>query len=295
MRESASAAAAGEHRAVAVLHAVAAGPRQVVREERVGVVLEGRVLAEQRVVPVRRCGGRRRRRARHRQRRRRGGGRPGSSAPAVESPAAIGAANVSSTPGPNSDGLSSRNCRLGAVNTSGFSVGNNCVATFHDVPAGRSKVTRAGPAIEASRPHQRRGHVDVRMGRVDAEIGAVDPVAEHAIAHPDGPVVAGDVPLVQVRPARRQRPPGPVGDDDVVDVLRELVKGVAARRGAAHADLQRPRRHLRKDHLHLHPPMLRLGERQAVLNRRVGPRAAAATVASNPINPKTATYPTRST
>ena len=65
----------------------------------------------------------------------------------------MGAANVSSMPGPNSEGLSSRNCRLGAVNTSGFPVGNNCVATFHDVPAGRSKVTRLG---RRSRP---RAHI----------------------------------------------------------------------------------------------------------------------------------------
>ena len=85
-------------------------------------------------------------------------------------------------------------CRLGAVNVNGSVVGNSCVPTFQFDPAGGTNVMRDRAAFETRRPHERRGHVQVRVRRVDGHVGAVGVVAEDLVDEPHGAVVPGDVP-----------------------------------------------------------------------------------------------------
>ena len=90
-----------------------------------------------------------------------------------------------------------------------------------------------GPRLERLRPHQRRRHVEVRLGGVDARVGAVDAIAEQAIAEADGAAVARDAPDVQVRPRRRQRPAGAVAE---LHARRRSSRTRAARSGRASCD-----------------------------------------------------------
>ena len=159
-----------------MLHAVAAGPRQVVGEKGVGAALECGKLAEDRqlfaddalgiggervgfgvgAVVVQRDAER--------------GGSPAAAAPAT--------LKVRSVWALNSDGLSIRYWRLGAVNVSGSLVGYSCVATRHWRPGRLLERDARRPVLEPARPHQRRRHVDVGVRGVDAQVGAVHAIAE---------------------------------------------------------------------------------------------------------------------
>ena len=112
------------------------------------------------------------------------------------------------------------------------------------------------PLEPAAREHQRGGNVDVRVHVVDAEIGAVGAIAEDLVGDDDGAVVAGDVPLMRIGTRRGDRLALAVGDRHVEDVLRELVERVTAGRGARHPQLQRAGRHVRESRFDLHPAML---------------------------------------
>ena len=72
-------------------------------------------------------------------------------------------------------------------------------------PRRRSEAHRRGPQLEAAGPHQRRRHVDVRVGAVDAEVGAVDSIAENPVGDAHRPMVLCHVPLMRVRTRHRQR------------------------------------------------------------------------------------------
>ena len=111
----------------------------------------------------------------------------------------------------------------------------------------------------------------MRLGRVDAGIGAVDAIGEHAIADADRAAMVLDPPDVQARPRRRQRPAGAVGNLHIEDVLRELVQRVAARRAAAHVDLDRIRGDVAEHDLDVHQVPYVVGEGQSVLDGRLGP------------------------
>ena len=104
---------------------------------------------------------------------------------------------------------------------------------------------------------------------VDGEIRAVDAIAVHLVAHCHAAAVSRDIPSVRVGPRRLY--PATVGADraDVVHVLREIMKRIAAGRRSAHPQLERARFEIRKRRLDLHPPMLGLGKREAVANRRI--------------------------
>ena len=102
-------------------------------------------------------------------------------------------------------------------------------------------------------------------------VGAVDAVGEQPIAHAHRAAVARDAPDVQVRPRRRQRPPGAVGDLQLEDVLGELVQRVAARRAAAHVDVERIGRDVAEDHLDVDDVPHVVGEGQAVVDGGLGP------------------------
>src|SRR5690606_18877660 len=92
------------------------------------------------------------------------------------------------------------------------------------------------------RPHERCGDVQVRVRVVDGRVRAVRAVCEKGVAHADGAVVARHVPLVYVRTRDLEGVAGAVRRDDVIDVFRELVERVAAGRGPAHPQLERPGR-----------------------------------------------------
>ena len=85
------------------------------------------------------------------------------------------------------------------------------------------------PVFETAGPHERGGHVDVRVGCVDREIRAVDAVAEHLVPQRDVAAVPAHGPPIRIRPRRLQL--APVGGEGVhvVDVLREIMERVAAR------------------------------------------------------------------
>ena len=170
-----SSAGAGERGAVAMLHAVAARPRQLDAEERVGVVLVGGnspkdvarfaddplgVLREGVELP-RRCP---------------------SWCSAMRNvgalPPPVGHGERPHREGAESVGLSIRYCSVGAVKTERVAPWEELRGHLPVVP-GRLHERDATPGDRTSpRPHQRRGHVDVRMRRVDAEVGAVDAIAE---------------------------------------------------------------------------------------------------------------------
>ena len=104
---------------------------------------------------------------------------------------------------------------------------------------------------------------------VHAEIGAVDAIAEEAIAQAHGAAVSARVPLVEVRLLERDRRPGGVLGAHVEHVLGELVQRIAARRRAAHADLERVGRDADEGHLDVHQVLDVIGERQPVFDRRL--------------------------
>ena len=79
--------------------------------------------------------------------------------------------------------------------------------------------------------------------------------------------VRGHRPAVRIGARRRQLAAAWIEDVDVVDVLREVVQRVAARRRSAHPQLERRLIEIVEIDLHLHPAVLRLGKREAVLDR----------------------------
>ena len=132
--------------------------------------------------------------------------------------------------GPNSDGLSIRYCRLGAVNSSGDDPACSCVATCHCAPGGCTNVTVAGRSSSPRAHMIAAGMLMCACVVSTAEIRAVDAVAVDLVLHRHAAAVAADGPPVRIRPRRRQLPA--VGGErvHVVDVLREVVQRVAARR-----------------------------------------------------------------
>ena len=108
---------------------------------------------------------------------------------------------------------------------------------------------------------------------IDAEISAVDAIAEDAVGDDDRAVVAGDVPLVQVRPRRRRaRCPCRRGRARRTRSSRTR----AARSGPATcgscAPAAGPAGTSRERHLHLHPVMLGRRKREAIAHRRLRQR-----------------------
>ncbi len=127
-------------------------------------------------------------------------------------------------------------------------------------PCGLIERHRHGPLVEATRPHNRRGHVDVRVRRVDREIRAVDAIAVHLVFHGGAAAVAARVPAVRIRSRGLDLTPVRRRDVHVVHVLGEVVQRVPARRRSAHPQLERARSEVWERRLDLHPVMLRLGE-----------------------------------
>ena len=127
----------------------------------------------------------------------------------------------------------------------------------------------------ARRAHERPAHehegrrcIDVRVARIDAEVRAVRAIAKHLVAHDHCAVVAGDIPLVQAGTARRQQAALAIGHLHVEHVLRELVERIAAGRHAAHPDFGRPCGQAGEAGLDLHPALLDGGKLHAVLEGR---------------------------
>ena len=102
------------------------------------------------------------------------------------------------------------------------------------------------PIVLAVRPHHRRRHVDVRVGLVDGEVRAVHAIAVDLVLHRDAAAMAADVPAVRIRPCRLDLARVRAERVHVVDVLREIVQRVAARRRSAHPQLERARADVRE-------------------------------------------------
>ena len=253
-----------DHRAVAMLHAVAAGIREVVRKKCVVARLVARVLAVDRpllandlldVLDV-----------------------------AVE--LGIGAGVMErEAEGARADGeLPHRDrtefrgavhqvlqVRRGELDAIGARRGAAGVQLRGDLPVhagGLFERKRDRTIVEAARPHERRRHVDVRVRLVDGEVRAVDAIAEHFVLHRHRGAMVRHAPAVRVGSHRRQLAPAVVSDVHVVDVFREIVERVAPGRRAAHAQLERAGAELGEGRLHLHPAVLRFGKRQAIPDRR---------------------------
>ena len=212
---------ARQDRAVAMLHAVAVRPRQVVGDERVGVAFERRIFSVNLA------------------------GFPddalGVGSEGVELCIRAGVVDDEADAGctwsvGNREGTKAERTELRRtvheVLQVGRREGERRVAGEElctNAPVGarrRLEAKRRGPHFKAARPHQCGRHVDVRMGAVDPEVGAVHAVAEDAVGHSHGTGMACDSPLVWTRLGCRQRHPGFVGDAHVEHVLDELVQRV---------------------------------------------------------------------
>ena len=99
-----------------------------------------------------------------------------------------------------------------------------------------------GPAIQALRPHEGRGHVDVGMARVHGEVRAVQTVTPHAIADVDGGRVFRHCPALRVRTTHDEGTSITSGGLQMSDAADEVVQRVSARGGPAHAQFQGRRR-----------------------------------------------------
>ena len=165
----------------------------------------------------------------------------------------------------SSIGLSTRYCRLAAVNVRGSAVGCSCVATFHC--AGASNVTRAARASSPRAHISDGGNIQVRVRRVDREMRSVEVIAEHLVADAHRAAMRRHIPLRRIRTLDAERPAGAVVDLHVVHIPRKFVDGVAPGRCARHHHLERARRHVGKRHLDLHPMMLRFGKTDVIRDR----------------------------
>ncbi len=133
--------------------------------------------------------------------------------------------------------------------------------------AGRRHETHANVMVgERGRPEEDRRGVDVRVGVVDGEVGAVDVVAEEAVA--DGDRVSGRHDTPDVGSEGLQCELCAVGRSgrEGEEVLGELVGRVAAWRRPAHAHLERLARLRGEARLDLHPAFLRGGEAEGVVD-----------------------------
>ena len=110
----------------------------------------------------------------------------------------------------------------------------------------------------------------MRVGPVDPAVGAVRPVGEQRVREDDLAAVTLHGPLVGIRPRDRQRTASRVGGTHGVDVLRELVQRVAARRAATHAELKRPAGQVADAHGDLGLVMRAVRERDLVADRCFG-------------------------
>ena len=256
-----------QHRAVAVLHAVAAGPRQVVGEERVGAAVEARQLAEDRDrladdlldVP--------------------GEGLGVDPAAVVVQGDAQGLRALAllhreavQREGPHFGGAVHQVVQVGGGEDQRVVGGEELRRHLPGLARRRHELDAGGARLQPLGPHQRRRHVQVAVGGIDGQVGAVDAIAEDAVADHHRAVVAGHVPLVQAGPHRGERLALAVGDPDVEDVLGKFVQGVAARRRAAHPHLQRAGRDVGERGVHLHPAVFGLRERNAVADGGLRPR-----------------------
>ena len=225
---------ARDDRAVAMLHAVAVRPRQVVGDERVGVALERRDT--------------RRRRGRASRTMRSTSRAKASSSASV--PVWCTARRTTGEPGrvgdgegPQAEGADLRGT-VHQVLQVRRGEGERVAARQQlraDAPARRRRRRRSGRSTgRSSKP---RAHISAAGMLMCAcvlsiaEVGAVDAIAEDPVGHAHGAVVSGDVPLVRIRARDRQRRARGVGHAHVEDVLGELVQRVAAGRRAAHAQL----------------------------------------------------------
>ena len=123
--------------------------------------------------------------------------------------------------------------------------------------------------VETARPHDGCRHVDVRVGRIDCQVRAVDVIAEDLVFHGNHAAVLGNDPAVWIRSGHRDLAALAIECMNVVDILREIMRRVAARRGSAHSQFERRTAQLFKRDLDLHPPVLRLGKSEAVPNRPI--------------------------
>ena len=121
-----------------------------------------------------------------------------------------------------------------------------------------------GALLEAACPHQRRRHVDVRVGRVDREVRAVEAIAPYFVADAHHAAVPRNVPLRRVGTFDGERHSLAVVNPYVVHIPGEIVNGVASGRRARYQDLEDPGRHVGKDHLDLHPVVLGFGKAETV-------------------------------
>ena len=255
----------GDDRTVAMFHAVAAAPRDVVAEERIRPAVEFRELAEHRALlahDLLRAGGVLVdvRLGRVVMDRRADGELPAVGIADGERPerlvAELGRAvhqvlEVRRREGPRIVGREQlrRGLPVGAL--------------------GRHELHADGAPLEAARPHQGRRHVHVRVRGVDAEIGAVDVVAEHLVGDAHARRMLRHVPLVRVRPDDPELAAALVEGVHVEDVLGELVQRVAARRRSAHAQLQRRRGQIGQGQFDLGIVVLRRGKRDAIHDGRL--------------------------
>ena len=254
-------AGGGDDRAVAMLHAVAVGVRQVVGEEGVIARLVVRVLAVDRaflphdLLDVLNVGVEL-------------GGGAGVVQRETEGMAADGELADAARPELRRAVHQVLQVRRGELERRRAQV-----QLGRDLPAHPGRLLKGDgdrTIVETVCPHDRRRHVDVRVRGVHREIGPVHAIAEHLVLHCDAAAVSGHVPAVGIRPGGRQF--AAVGGEGVhvVDVLREVMQRVTPRRRPAHAQLQRAAAELGERRLDLHPAMLRFGERERVADRGRG-------------------------
>ena len=145
-------------------------------------------------------------------------------------------------------------------------------------PRGTLDANRRRPRLEAPCPDERRRHVDMRVRGVHGDVSAIHPIPEEAVLHAHGAIVCGDDPGVRIGTPEWQRLPLRPERAEVEDVLRELVQRVTSGRRAAHTQFERSLRHGGKDHLDVHQPVDPLGEGQSIRDRvgRLGQRAGGA-------------------
>ncbi len=135
------------------------------------------------------------------------------------------------------------------------------------LPPRRLERQHGRAVVQAARPHDGRGHVQVKVGAVDRQVGAVHRVAVDPVAHGRRAAVPGGHPAGGVGPRQRELRPVAAGHVHVVDVLREIVERVAPGRRPAHVQIERRAAEIRKRRFDLHPVVLRLGNGEPVPDR----------------------------
>ena len=87
----------------------------------------------------------------------------------------------------------------------------------------------------------------MRVRAIDREVRPVDAIAEHAVAHLDDAVVARDAPAIRRERLGDECAACAVGDREIEQVLRKIVKAITAGRRSAHVQVERVRGALEAD------------------------------------------------